>query len=181
MAQIIPFIPTPVFYPSRTALLDAAELALLSAVRCWVAALRQGEDPVPGLCRHLHAAGARDAAFSVDALMAVVARTVRRPIAIRCPHCPRLSADERHLLHAASLVQAGAGALAERALRNALLSAQGAAFALGPLEGLGALFAGARLLFGRRHAPAEEPTQAAAIETGATEAWAPADLPRTLH
>jgi hypothetical protein len=69
--------------------------------------------------------------------MAIIARTTRHPVAIHCPRCPRLSRDEIHLLYVASLVQAGECALAERTLRVALLSASGAEFALGPLEGLG--------------------------------------------
>jgi hypothetical protein len=176
MAQIIPFSPTSVRYPTGTTLLDAAERAFLSAIRRWVAAFRRGEDPLPGLCRQLHAAGAHDAAFSVDALMAIVARTVRQPIAIHCPHCPHLSADETHLLQAASLAQAGERALAERVLRVALLSASGAEFALGPLSGLGELFAGARLLFSRRRAPAKVLSQRGAIET-----WTPSVPTPSLH
>jgi hypothetical protein len=97
---------------------------------------RQGEDPLPNLCEIMRAADAHDAAFSVDQLMAVVARTARRPVAIHCPRCPYLSIDEKHLLHAANLPQSGKSELAERAL----LSAHGAEFALGPLEGLGELF-----------------------------------------
>ncbi len=176
MAQIIPIVPTSATYPIRTALLDAAECAFLTAVRWWVSAFRHGENPVPRLCQHLQAAGARDAALSVDALMAIVARTVRQPIAIHCPHCPHLSEDEKHLLHAASLAQAGESNVAKRALRTALLSAPGAEFALGPLEGLGELFARARLLFSRRRSPAEELPQRGAVET-----WAPSILAPIIH
>ena len=156
MGQVIPFTAAPLAYPARTSLLDAAERVLLDAVRWWVEAFRPGDDPMPRLRQDLAVAGARDAAFSVDGLMAVVARTVRQPIAVHCPRCPHLSEDEAHLLHAASLAQAGESDLAERALRSALLSAPGAEFALGPLEGLGDLFAKARLLFTRRRSPASE-------------------------
>lgn len=52
------------------------------------------------------------------------------------------------------LEPAGRGSLAERVLRTALLSAAGAEFALGPLEGVAELFAEARLLFRRRLVPA---------------------------
>ena len=176
MAHIIPFTPAPASYPNRTTLLDGAERAFLIAVRRWVSAFRRGDDPVPRLCEDLGRAGARDAAFSIDALMAIVARTVRQPIAIHCPPCPHLSGDERHLLHAASLAQAGESARAERALRTALLSASGAEFALGPLEGLGELFVRARLLFSRRRSPAEALSPADAIET-----WTPSMLTRTVH
>jgi hypothetical protein len=65
-----------------------------------------------------------------------------------------LSLDEQYLLVAASLAQTGAAKLAERTLHTALLSALGATFALGPLEGLGELFSRARLLLSRRTPPA---------------------------
>jgi hypothetical protein len=176
MAQIIQFFASPASYPTRTTFLDAAERAFLIAVRWWVSALRHGEDPVPHLSQHLHAVGVRDAAFSVDALMAIIARTVRQPLAIHSPHCPHLSADETRLLQAASLVQAGERALAERALRTALLSAPGAEFALGPLAGLGELFARAGLLFSRRQSHVGELSPAGAIET-----WNPSGPAPTIH
>ena len=94
-----------------------------------------------GCARGFEAAGTCDAAFTVDALMAIIARTGRQPIDIHCPRCPHVSGDERLLLHAASLTQAGHSHLAEKALCTALLSAQGAEFALSPLQGLGKLFA----------------------------------------
>jgi hypothetical protein len=143
-------------YPTTATLLDEAEVTLLIAIRHWTAAYRERRDPLPPLRPGLGAAGAPDAAFAVNALMAIVARTLRRPMAVHCPCCPKLSEDEQHLLHAASLVQAGECALAQRALRTALLAAPGADFALGPLEGLGRVFARAGLLFGCRRSPAGE-------------------------
>ena len=106
--------------------------------------------------------------------MAVIARTARRPVAIHCPRCPHLSRDETSVLYAASLVQAGERRTAERALRTALLSAPGAEFALGPLEGLGELFTQARLLFRRRQVPAEYRSPDDAV-------WIPADQNRSIH
>jgi hypothetical protein len=97
---------------------------------------------------------------------------VRRPIAIHCPLCGAVSEDEKHLLHAASLAQSGPDELAERALRTALLSAQGAEFALGPLEGLGTLFAAAGLLFRRRLGASRDTEHADRID-----AW----VPDTIH
>jgi hypothetical protein len=176
MAQIIPFIPMPASYPTRTTLLDAAKRAFLMAIRRWVCGFRRGEDPVPHLCQHLHAAGARDAAFSIDALMAIVARTVRQPVAIHCPQYPHLSTDQTHLMRAACLVQAGESALAERALRTVLLSASSTEFALGALEGLGGLFARASLRFTRRRSAADELSPDGAIET-----WTPSIPAPTVH
>lgn len=157
MGQVIHLSVPAAAYPVRTDALDTAECLLLIAIRWWVADFRQGQDPLPRLCKAMGTAGARDAAVSVDGLMGVVARTGRQPIAIHCPHCPHLSEDEKHLLHAASLAQAGESGLAEQALRTALLSSSGVEFALGPLEGLGDLFAEAKLLFRRRQATMECP------------------------
>lgn len=174
MADVIHLLAPP-GYPAVTRALDSAESTLLLAVRWWVADHRQGTDPLPRLCEALDGAGAHDAAFSVDRLMAVVARTARRPVAVHCPRCPRVSEDEQQLLYAASLVQADEGPLAERALRTALLSAQGAAFAIGPLDGVAELFGLARLFFARRWRPAEQPPL-----TGAVEAWSPT-TGQTVH
>jgi hypothetical protein len=154
MGQVIHIVAPSTAYPDSTNELEPAESVLLLAIRWWVADHRQGEDPLPRLCEALRIAGPHDAAFAVDRLMSVVGRTARQPVAIHCPRCPNISGDEQHLLHAASLTQAGHGSLAERVLRTALLSAAGAEFALGPLEGVAELFAEARLLFRRRHAPA---------------------------
>ena len=101
----------------------------------------------------MDAAGVHDAAFSVDQLMAIFTHSARRPMAIHSPGCPALSDHEKQLLNAASLAQAGESKMAERALRITLLSAQGAEFALGPLHGLGELFAEAKLFFSRQRPP----------------------------
>ncbi len=168
MGQIIQLPLRPAGYPNHSAALDPAECVLLIAIRWWVDSYRRDEDPMPRLCQGLEAAGTSDAAFSVDALMAIITRTVRRPIAIHCPRCPHVSDDERRLLHAASLTQAGNSDLAGKALCTALLSAQGAEFALGPLQGLGELFAEAGFFFRQRRSPVMERTPATAVEP-----WSP--------
>jgi hypothetical protein len=153
--------------------LGTAESVLLLALRWWVSDHRNNLDPLPRLCAAMRIAGAHDAAFSVDQLMAVVARTARHPIAIHCPRCPNLSEDENCLLGAATLTQAGAGTLAKQVLHAALLSADGALFALGPLEGLCALFRLAHLDFGRRPASANDPLEDDGARLSAQD--------RTLH
>jgi hypothetical protein len=163
-------------YPNRSAELDPAESVLLIALRWWVANHRRGIDPLTRPCEALETAGAHDAALSVDRLMSVIARSARQPIAIHCPSCPHVSDDEKTLLHAASLAQAGEAQRAERALRTALLSAHGAEFALGPLEGIGEFFAVARLLFRRRLPPATGD-----IEGPIVEPWLPAGSSATIH
>jgi hypothetical protein len=176
VGQIIQLPLSPAGYPDNSAALDPAECILLIAIRWWVDSYRRDEDPMPRLCQGLEAAGTCDAAFSVDALMAIIARTVRQPIAIHCPRCPHVSDDERHLLHAASLTQAGNGHLAEKALCAALLSAQGAEFAAGPLQGLGELFAEAGFFFRQRRSPVMKRTPATAVEP-----WSPSGPPATIH
>jgi hypothetical protein len=123
MGQVIHLSVPWAAYPATTEALDTAERILLLGVRGWVADYRQSVDPVPRLCEAMRTAGPHDAAFSVDRLMVIIARTARRPVAIHCPHCPHLSRDETSVLYAASLVQAGERRMAERALRTALLSA----------------------------------------------------------
>jgi hypothetical protein len=163
-------------YPDASTELDPAERTLLLGIRWWVVDHRHGNDPLPRLCRAFDTDKVHDAAFSVDQLMFVVARSACRQVAIHCPRCPRLSEDEKHLLNAACLAQAGRGDLAERTLRTALLTAQGAEFALGPLEGLGALFAEAKLLFRRRRLPTDERPV-----PGVIEVWSPASASETIH
>jgi hypothetical protein len=178
MGQVIFFPVPPTPYPDLTADLDTAECVLLVAVRSWVESYRNGEDPIPQLCHGLEIAGAADAAFSIDGLMTVLSRGVTRLVDIRCLRCPHLSDDEKHLLQAASLAQAEESSLAEKVLRTTLLSAQGAEFAIGPLEGLGELFAQARLFLSRRRLIAEDPTPRGAIAGqqapgDSRESWSP--------
>jgi hypothetical protein len=176
VGQVIRLPVRPPAYPDRSAELDPAECVLLIAVRWWVADHRVGVEPLPRLCQALDIAGAHDAAFSVDRLMAVVARSVRQSIVIQCPRGPRMSDDEKSLLHAASLAQAGDAQCAEKALHTVLLSAQGAEFALGPLKGIGELFAAARLLFRRR-----SPPLTGDVISGIVEPWSPPESSGTAH
>jgi hypothetical protein len=172
MGQIIRFAAPPHDYPTMATALDVAERLLLVAIRWWVAAFRRAEDPLPQLSADMAAAGVDDAALSVDALMAVLARTARRTIDIHCPRCPSLTEDEQRLLHATSLAQTGNAELAERVLLTALLTAQGAELALMPIEGLGHVFAMAGLFFRRRQP---------ALDDCSVEGWAPPALSSLLH
>ena len=173
MGKVLPFIPRRLAeYPWTTDALDPAECVLLVAIRWWVADIKEGNDPHPRLRRGMEIAGAPDAAYSVDHFMRVLARTARRQIDVFCPHCPRLSRDEQCLLHAASLLQTNEAPRAEAALRADMLTGEGAEFAVGPLEGLGELFAEADLRFRRRAPPAD-------ADVAGIEAWVPAGTP--LH
>jgi hypothetical protein len=176
VGQIIQLPLSSAAYPDTPAALDPAEHALLTAIRWWVDAYRRDEDPMPRLCQGLEMAGMCDAAISLDAWMAIIARTVQQPIAIHCPRCPDLSDDERHLLHAASLAQVGDSLLAQKALRTALLSGQGAEFALGPLQGLGELFSEAGWFFRQRRPPVADRPPTAAVEP-----WVPSTFLATVH
>jgi hypothetical protein len=171
MGQIIAFPLPPACYPDLATDLELAEHVLLLAIRWWVAAFRNGEDPISRLRPGLESAGAADVAPSVDGLMTVVARAVVRPVDIHCPGCPRLSRDEAHLLQAASLMQAGDRRLTEKVLRTTLLSAQGVEFALGPLEGIGVLLARARLLLSHRRLAGDGP-----MAGDVREGWSPQSI-----
>jgi hypothetical protein len=173
MGQIVAFPIPPGSYPDLTANLETADCILLSAIRSWVAAYKEGENPIPRLCQGLQTAGAPNAAFSINDLMTALARAVIRPVDIHCPRCPHLSPDEKHLLRAASLTQAGDSHLAEKVLRTTLLSAQGTELAIGPLEDLGELFTRARLFLSCRRWRAE------GHEMGDDrQSWSP---PHSLH
>jgi hypothetical protein len=150
-----------------------AECILLTAIRRRVDSY---EDPMPGLCQGLETAGTCDAAFSIDTLMATIARTVQQRITIHCPRCPHLSDDERHLLHAASLAQAGDGHLAEKALRSALSRRKAPNSRSVPCGDWGELFAEAGLFFRRRRPPVTDEASSAAVKP-----WLPSTLPATIH
>ena len=150
MGQVIRFPATSDTYPPLSTDLEEPEAVLLVGLRWWVHAVRQGQNPVPGLARSMEIAGAPDAALSVDALMSIAARTAQRSLEIHAPRFDCLSLDETRFLHAASLTQAGDSVRAERVLRTVLLTAQGADMALGPLQGIGRLFSAARLFLRRR-------------------------------
>jgi hypothetical protein len=176
MGQIIRFPLPASLYPTQAVDLDKAETVLLIAIRWWVASRREGEDPLPRLFQGLEKAGVHDAAFALDSLMSVVARSARRQIEVHCPRCRQLSDDETQLLHAASLAQAGDSPLAERALNQALMSAQGAEFAMGPLEALTSLFTEASLKLRRRRPRRTEPDAIAWAES-----WHPASSSDAVH
>ena len=163
-------------YPTMVAALDEPEALVLRCIRPWVAELRRAAEPLPRLHRMLSAAGAPDAAASIDMLMHVVARTACRPVGIGCPCCAGLAPDEQRLLHAARLAQGWEARLAEEVLRDGLLTAEGAAFAQGPLVGLGRVLGRAGLRLRARSLTG----LAEAIELGGASAWTPPN-PVTLH
>ena len=84
MGQIIQFPAQPTPYPSLATELVTADCVLLLAMRWWVEDYRAGADPIPRLRAALENADAHDAAFSIDSLMSIVARTGRRSES-RCP------------------------------------------------------------------------------------------------
>ena len=175
MAVILPFPNAAASWPSEAASLPPAERLVLGGLRRWVAAFRRGADPRPELAMVMEEAGGpRRAAVSVDALLCVAARSARRLLDVRCPACPAVSLDEARLLHAARLAQRGEPEEAEAALRP-LLTDAGASFAVGPLEGLGELLAGAGLRLRSRRLPDEHVDGA----HSGFEAWAPP--PRVLQ
>ena len=152
MGQVIQFLPSIAPIRRRSGLDDPAAV-LLIGLRWWAEDTSRQHDPLPRLRQGMGIAGLSDSALAIDAFMTIAGCTTYRVLELHGPGCDCLSQDEKHLLHAASLVQAGHDALAERALRTALLTAQGADMALGPLQGIGQLFSAARLFFRCRTAP----------------------------
>jgi hypothetical protein len=172
MGQVIHLSVPWAAYPATTEALDAAERILLLGVRWWVADYRQSVDPLPRLCGAMRSAGPREAAFSVDRLMAVIARTALRPVASTARAALTLSRDETSVLYAASLVQAGERRRSEAAHRAALAPRGGVrTWAIGRV---GELFTQAGLLFRRRQVPAE-------YHSPDDAEWISADENRSIH
>ncbi|MCW5773011.1 MAG: hypothetical protein KIT16_15315, partial [Rhodospirillaceae bacterium] len=88
------------------AALRTAELFIVASSRLWVAALRDPAAGVPDWQPGFRAA-AIDAygAAGFDRLFSIIAGNALRPLDIRCPRCPRLGADEAHLIHLLGLLQ----------------------------------------------------------------------------
>jgi hypothetical protein len=156
MGQVIAFPAHPTPCPGRVADLGFAENVLLVAIRCWVEAYRGATIPSHAFAKGSRAPGLLMPRFSIDALVTIVARAVRRPVEVHCPGCPNVSDDEKRRLYAASLAQAGVSDFPDKVLRTTLLSAEGAAFAIGSLEGLGELFSHAWLFVTRRTSTAQK-------------------------
>jgi hypothetical protein len=179
VAEIVPMRGFPlgldIGCPSSMVELGAAGCILLIAIRWWVEGYRRSTDAGPRLHQSLEIAGVAAATAPVQAMMETIAETVQRPLAIHAPRCPCLSDDERQLLDAALLAQRGHEALAERALRTALLSAQGAEIAVTELVAIGGLFEAARLCFSRRRV-APHSTMPAELES-----WKPTHHSGTVH
>lgn len=168
MGRILPLPPASLPpCPAAAEALDPAEAICLEAIRWWVADMKAGTDPLPRLREGMTRAGAPDATFSLDQFMRVITRSAWRQVGVACPSCPRVSADEQLLLLVAGLAQARETGSAGNILRTSLLSARGAEFAIGPLEGLGRLLAGAGPTFRRRALP-----QGAMRLAEAAKAWA---------
>jgi hypothetical protein len=93
----------------RTALdLAAEELFVVGAFRAWVApVLRPGGDH-PDWRDLFRLAGVPAAgAVGFDVLMSVLGASARRPIDVRCTHCPAISPDEEAMLRLVASLQAG--------------------------------------------------------------------------
>lgn len=176
MGHIMPFVPRVLRgYPASADALEPPELILLSSVRRWVAAVRRAADPAPILSQAMAANGVTAAAMSIDMFMNIVARTAWRPVEVRCPYCMRVAADEQVMLHAARFAQGRDIRMAEETLRAGLLSPVGASFAMGPLKGLGRIFAVAGLLLPSRSLSASVNAPVEGVEP-----WLP-DVPGILH
>ncbi len=153
MGQVIQFQLSVDPYPEHRSGLDDPEAVLLIGLRWWAEDTSRQRDPLPRLREGMGIAGLPDSAMAIDAFMTIAGRSTYPALEVHGPRCDCLSQDEKHLLHAASLAQAGHDVLAERVLRTALLTAQGADMALGPLLAIGQLFSSARLFFRCRASP----------------------------
>ncbi len=134
------YVPPPA-YPTDTPLatLNTAELLLVASLRLFALA-HCDPDGGPDWRGGLAASGAgRCAVPAFDALFGIVAAAAKRPLDVRCRHCPHLSRDEGRLLQTIGLLQHGrmfaardvlSDWLPPAAVRLAILPAKGLASAL---------------------------------------------------
>lgn len=87
--------------------LAAEELFLVGVLRAWTAAQRTGGESEPTWCAIFALAELpADTGAAFGHFMSAVARTMRRPLDIRCRPCPQVGADEEAMLRIVSSVQA---------------------------------------------------------------------------
>lgn len=132
--------------PGRLPGIPAAERLLLWGIRAWVVGVRRRIDADAAIVRTFAASGVAPAAPLIDPLMSVIACGATRRLTVDCVCHPHVSADERQLVQAAALHQAGRGFEACLLLRDAL-TASAARDAGAFLHGIGSRFLAARLRF----------------------------------
>ena len=125
--------------------LEIPERLLIWGCRTWAACGQRQVCPLAELQDVFRRFGVVDAVASLDALLCATAQTAIRSIEVRCPRCPNLSDDEVCLLHAAAAAQHRDMESAREYLKRWLPGAV-ADWALGPVRGLGILFANGGLV-----------------------------------
>ena len=130
--------------------LTAQEALIVTGVRVWARALKQGGTPHAVLHAHFEEWGVAEATSSLNAILNHTGRCATRPFDVRCPNCPGLSADEARILGAIEAMHRADGVAAMGALL-AWLPPQVARLTLVPLEGLARIFTDVRAELPRRH------------------------------
>ena len=88
--------------------LGAAETVFVTALRCWVAPIMHPESRHPDWQPVLRLAGLDNVSLAeFDVLMAILARSAKRMLEVRCCRCPSLGADEIAMLELVGSQQAG--------------------------------------------------------------------------
>jgi hypothetical protein len=136
--------------------LRVAEAFIVTALRLWAAPHRapgqqHGDWRGGFIAAGIDAAGA--AAF--DGLFRIVLAAARRPLDVRCHHCPRLGADEAWLLQLVMLLQRNRRAEAAAILADWLPPAA-ARMAMMPAFAFASALAGVGLVVPLRHCEAAE-------------------------
>ncbi|MGF1628716.1 MAG: hypothetical protein ACFCUT_04545 [Kiloniellaceae bacterium] len=131
-----------------TAALREVEHGLVTAIRLWVAAFKQQEDPLGAVREHFEQQfnasgtlwgdrrGGNDAGLSLHAVLRNTTLAATRPVDVRCPTCPGLSPDEARLLDAVAWLQRDVAEPAAAALGDWLPPAA-VRLSLSPARGLG--------------------------------------------
>lgn len=115
--------------------LTLGEAIIVRGTRRWVACLHQEQEPFPVLQAHFAHYGIIDSAVSLNAVLRNLAFAASRPIDIRGPACPWLSADETALLRAVAGLQRRNGTPAEETL-SSWMPATAVRLSNGALSGL---------------------------------------------
>jgi hypothetical protein len=124
--------------------LSVADRLVLWAMRAWVIGLKRRIDTGEPIRTAFGRYGIPEAAGLIDGLMSVLARGACRQLTVECVCHETLSDDERVLLRAAALHQAGRG-LEARFLLRTIISPAASDGAAEILDRLGALLADAGL------------------------------------
>lgn len=162
--------------PVEPGALTAQEAVIVTGIRIWVRALKQGGSPHAVLRAHFDEWGVAEATSSLNAVMNHTGRCATRAFDVRCPKCPGVSADEARVLSATAAMQRG-DRVAAMGLLLAWLPSPVVQLTIAALEGLARVFTEARAELPQRRWRFDETAQ---LQPGTADGTEGAQRP-TLH